>query len=421
MSALLILATAFAADPNTLVCGGPPPTVGATYTALQFPREKDCEIEGADFTIDLPEDHPVIETGVIICAGSNVVVRGLRLQGKSARLVVNLKPGATGLVVEGNSLSREKGQKGGVEVNAQGGGSNVVLRGNIIPRFKGEHAMIVRGPDEKDAGSVATLREVRVVDNTIGGPTGKVDTSTSEALTIKGRVTEFRVLRNVIQGYSNIGIDIIGNECEVQECEAAKAHPFIPTQGVVANNLVYDYRHTGNPADGAAIYLDGTIGVTVTGNATRDARGRGIEVSAENPGVFMDNSVEKNYLDVSKSVKVGWKKRWPVAIRVGTSVERSKGKATVTRTKLSANNFQCGENGDGRGVVVEEMPYSAVMGDSGPLQETAKECRSGPPVSGLKRVAPFPEGCQWAMDHLYADGEASKPASAGLFAVCKQR
>ncbi|MBL9114978.1 MAG: right-handed parallel beta-helix repeat-containing protein [Verrucomicrobiaceae bacterium] len=129
----------------------------------------------------------------------------------------------------------------------------------------------------------------------------------SEALTLNGNVTDFRVTNNVIHDCNNIGIDFIGHESTYVGDEVPNVSEDRARHGVCRWNRVFRIDSSTNPAYGGnfagsfpdeasrtatraagGIYVDGGRNVEIVENDVEDCN-IGIEVASEHFGKFASN------------------------------------------------------------------------------------------------------------------------------------
>ncbi len=167
-----------------------------------------------------------------------------------------------------------------------GSGSHIQVRNNTIHKMRGISAMgITVYGTQRRALSGIVISGNEIYDS---------EPAPSEALTLNGNVSHFKVLNNTIHDVNNIGIDMIGGESDIQPDNRRVAR-----YGVVRGNEVYRIRSTYEDGFAAAIYIDGGHNIVVRDNNVYQSD-MGIEIGAENRGIqthhitVRDNNIHDN-------------------------------------------------------------------------------------------------------------------------------
>lgn len=181
-----------------------------------------------------------------------------------------------------NNLDVEDGS--GIRIT--GAGSHIQVRNNTIHEMRGISAMgITVYGTERRALSGIVISGNEIYDS---------EPAPSEALTLNGNVSHFKVLNNTIHDVNNIGIDLIGGESDIQPDKRRVAR-----HGVVRGNEVYNIRATYEDGFAAAIYVDGGHSIVIRDNNVYQSD-LGIEIGAENRGIqtrnitVRDNNIHDN-------------------------------------------------------------------------------------------------------------------------------
>jgi len=136
-------------------------------------------------------------------------------------------------------------------------------------------------------------------------------TGYSEALTLNGNVTNFRITNNEVHDTNNIAIDMAGHYdvCPTEECDVVR-------NGLVSGNRVYNVDSACNPAyhgsftgcggdrSAGGIYVDGSDIVIERNNVFR--ANHGIDLASEHEGKATSSvTVRSNVITESTSVGIG--------------------------------------------------------------------------------------------------------------------
>lgn len=182
--------------------------------------------------------------------------------------------------IAGLEIADDLGVNDGSGIRILGGGSHLELIGNTIHDIHGHSAMgiTVYGT------SAVPISNLLIEGNEIE----HCDASDSEALTLNGNVTSFRVAWNRVHDVNNIGIDCIGGERDINPTQVAR-------NGVVSHNTVWHAHSNYGGGYAAGIYVDGGRDIVIEDNRSY-SNDLGIEVGAENPGVVASGITVRNNL-----------------------------------------------------------------------------------------------------------------------------
>jgi hypothetical protein len=155
--------------------------------------------------------------------------------------------------------------KDGSAIRVEGYGEGFIFRNNRIHEIRGKDAMGITlyGTDPKRPINNVTIEGNEIWD---------CDPAKSEALTLNGNVSNFRILNNRVHDVNNIGIDMIGGEDEIGGTTR---------NGLVKGNIVYRCRSPYEGGYAAGIYVDGGHDIIIEDNVITGCD-LGIEVGAEN-------------------------------------------------------------------------------------------------------------------------------------------
>ncbi|HEX8913804.1 MAG TPA: right-handed parallel beta-helix repeat-containing protein, partial [Humisphaera sp.] len=158
-----------------------------------------------------------------------------------------------------------------------GTGHHIELRSNRIHHITGDSAMGITVYGTDAAAGIHDL----VVD---GNEVYDCQPLESEAVTLNGNVSAFRVTNNRVHDDNNIGIDVIGHEGVCPDPAKDQAR-----NGTVAGNRVWNCRQGGtDSAFAAGIYVDGGRDVVVERNRVWGCN-IGVEVGCEHKGKTASN------------------------------------------------------------------------------------------------------------------------------------
>jgi hypothetical protein len=171
--------------------------------------------------------------------------------------------------------------KDGSGIRVEGKGSHIELRYNRIHNIRGRDAMgiTIYGTNAKEA-----LENI-VID---GNEVYECDPARSEALTLNGNVSNFKVTNNIVRDMNNIGIDFIGGEAWTSG-DVSK----VARNGLCKGNKVFRCRSTYGGGYAAGIYVDGGRDIVIEDNIITQCD-LGIEIGAENKGTVTSGIVVRN-------------------------------------------------------------------------------------------------------------------------------
>jgi hypothetical protein len=215
-----------------------------------------------------------------------VVVSGKGVEGENIFLIENQSHvRLIGFEIRDNLKCND-----GSGIRVQGAGSNIEIRNCRVHEIRGKDAMGI---------TVYGDQETPISDLTIdGNEIFNCDPAKSEALTLNGNVTGFRVTNNVVRDMNNIGIDFIGGEEW-----ANKDRDKVVRNGVCSGNRVIRCRSNYGDGYAAGIYVDGGRDIVIEKNVVTGCD-LGIEVGAENRGTVTSGVIVRENL-VYRNDKAG--------------------------------------------------------------------------------------------------------------------
>jgi len=169
----------------------------------------------------------------------------------------------------------------GSGIRVEGACTHIELRDNIIHELRGKDAM---GITIYGTNATQPISHISIVGNEIYD----CDAAQSEALTLNGNVTDFKIIGNVVHDVNNIGICMIGGEDWIN-----KDRTKVTRNGVCERNKVMRARSSYGEGYAAGIYVDGGANIIVQDNEVTGCN-LGIEVGAENKGTVARGVVVKN-------------------------------------------------------------------------------------------------------------------------------
>lgn len=161
--------------------------------------------------------------------------------------------------------------KDGSGIRIEGTGSGIEIRNCRIHEIRGRDAM---GITVYGSSREAPLSDI-VID---GCEIFDCDPAKSEALTLNGNITGFKVTNNSVHDVNNIGIDFIGGEGWVSGDPSKVAR-----KGLCKGNRVFRCRSSYGGGYAAGIYVDGGQDIVIEDNVVAECD-LGIEIGAENKG-----------------------------------------------------------------------------------------------------------------------------------------
>lgn len=225
-------------------------------------------------------------TGPLSLIGSNQpVISGAGLSGQNLIYIAN----KSGITIEGFVLRDNTGVTDGSGIRFEGGGSNLTFRANRIHNIRGSDAM---GITVYGTSGTQPVTNVLIVGNEVFD----CDAAPSEAITLNGNVSGFRIESNYVHDVNNIGIDMIGGEGMAPANDVAR-------DGVCRANRVVRARSSYGGGYAAGIYVDGGRDIVVENNIVTECD-LGIEVGCETKGLVASNIVVRSNL-IYANDKVG--------------------------------------------------------------------------------------------------------------------
>jgi hypothetical protein len=179
-------------------------------------------------------------------------------------------------------------QNDGSGVRIQGHGSNVQILNNVIHDITGTGGAM--GITVYGTNLTQALSNVIIDSNQVYN----CDPGNSEALTLNGNVNNFQVTYNTVHDVNNIGIDMIGGECDIFGLTHQQTGLPVTRNGTCSHNTVSN-ANSGDPVNNPAggIYVDGGKNITLADNVSHN-NDLGIEVAAENAGYTATGCVVEN-------------------------------------------------------------------------------------------------------------------------------
>ncbi|MDW8344746.1 MAG: right-handed parallel beta-helix repeat-containing protein [Verrucomicrobiae bacterium] len=217
-------------------------------------------------------------TGPLALIGTNgPVVSGAGRPGQNLIYIAN----KSGITIEGFVLRDNTGVTDGSGIRFEGAGSNLTFRANRIHNIRGSNAMGI---------TVYATSGTQPVTNLViaGNEVFDCDAAPSEAITLNGNVTGFRIESNYVHDVNNIGIDMIGGEGMAPANDVTR-------HGVCRGNRVERARSSYGGGYAAGIYVDGGRDIIVENNVVTECD-LGIEVGCENRGLIASNVIVRSNL-----------------------------------------------------------------------------------------------------------------------------
>jgi parallel beta-helix repeat protein len=207
-----------------------------------------------------------------------VVVSGKGVKGENIFLVEN----QSHVRVIGFEIRDNLKCNDGSGIRVQGAGTHIEIRNCRVHEIRGKDAMgiTVYGDQETPLSNIT-------ID---GNEVFNCDPARSEALTLNGNITGFRVTNNVVRDMNNIGIDFIGGEQW-----ANKDRTKVVRDGVCSGNRVMRCRSNYEDGYAAGIYVDGGRDIVIEKNTVTECD-LGIEIGAENRGTVTSGVIVRNNL-----------------------------------------------------------------------------------------------------------------------------
>lgn len=169
----------------------------------------------------------------------------------------------------------------GSGIRIEGAGSHISIKNCRIHEIRGKDAMgiTVYGSNAETPISNLLIEDCEIFD---------CDPAQSEALTLNGNVSGFRILNNIVRDVNNIGICMIGGEAWIN-----KDRTKVTRNGLCKGNKVSRIRANYGDGYAAGIYVDGGSDIIVEDNEVTGCN-LGIEVGAENKGTVTRRVTVKN-------------------------------------------------------------------------------------------------------------------------------
>lgn len=171
--------------------------------------------------------------------------------------------------------------KDGSGIRVEGACSHIELKQCRIHEIRGKDAMgiTIYGSNAGSPLSDILIEGCEVFD---------CDPARSEALTLNGNVTGFRILNNIVRDVNNIGICMIGGEGWINGDPTKVAR-----NGLCKGNKVSRIRANYGDGYAAGIYVDGGSNIVIEDNEVSGCN-LGIEVGAENKGTVTRGITVRN-------------------------------------------------------------------------------------------------------------------------------
>lgn len=180
--------------------------------------------------------------GFVILRGEpGAVISGSGAEGRNLILIEN----RSYVRIQGFELCDNKGVRDGSAIRVTGAGSHIELRDNRIHDIRGRDAM---GITVYGTSTTEPLQDI-VID---GNEIYNCEPARSEALTLNGNVTGFKVTNNRVHDVNNIGIDFIGGEVSI-----CRDRGLVARSGLCKGNKLWRCRSNYDDGYAAGIYVDG--------------------------------------------------------------------------------------------------------------------------------------------------------------------
>jgi Right handed beta helix region len=209
-------------------------------------------------------------------AGQGPILDGTGVAGENMVLI----DGKSHLRLVGFEIRNHLGVADGSGVRILGSGTDLEIRDNVIHDIRGSDAMgiTVYGTESQPISALVIA----------GNQIYDCDPAQSEALTLNGNVAGFEITGNLVRDVNNIGIDMIGGETDIQPDPGLVAR-----DGVVRGNVVLRANSDYGGGYAGGIYVDGGRDLVLENNLVAESD-LGIEIGAENAGLFTENVVVRN-------------------------------------------------------------------------------------------------------------------------------
>ncbi len=209
-------------------------------------------------------------------AGQSPILDGTGVAGADMVLI----DGKSHLRIAGFEIRNHLGVDDGSGIRIVGSGTGLEIRDNVIHEIRGTDAMgiTVYGTEPQPISDLVIA----------GNQIYDCDPAQSEALTLNGNVTGFEISGNLVRDVNNIGIDMIGGETDIQPDP-----DLVARNGVVRGNTVLRANADYGGGYAGGIYVDGGRDIVIENNVVAESD-LGIEIGAENAGLFTDNVTVRN-------------------------------------------------------------------------------------------------------------------------------
>ncbi|MFZ4763408.1 MAG: right-handed parallel beta-helix repeat-containing protein [Roseimicrobium sp.] len=214
---------------------------------------------------------------ITLQADGNVAISGKGIEGEN---IVHIK-NASHIRVVGFEIRDNLKVRDGSGLRVEGACSHVELKGCRIHEIRGKDAM---GITIYGSNAEQPISDILISDCEIFN----CEPARSEALTLNGNVTNFRILNNIVRDVNNIGICMIGGESWLNG-DPSK----VTRNGLCKGNKVSRARANYGDGYAAGIYVDGGSNIVVEENEVTGCN-LGIEVGAENQGTVTRDITVKN-------------------------------------------------------------------------------------------------------------------------------
>ena len=214
---------------------------------------------------------------ITLQADGAVIVSGKGVEGEN---IFHIKD-ASHIRIIGFEIRDNLKVRDGSGIRVEGASSKIELKNCRIHEIRGKDAMgiTIYGNNAEKPLSDLLIEGCEVYD---------CDPAQSEALTLNGNVTGFRILNNIVRDVNNIGICMIGGEAWING-DPTK----VTRNGVCRGNRVSRIRSSYGDGYAAGIYVDGGSNILVEDNVVTGCN-LGIEVGAENKGTVTRNITVRN-------------------------------------------------------------------------------------------------------------------------------
>lgn len=217
-------------------------------------------------------------------SGEHVVLSGSGFSGGNMILLKDLSY----VHIEGFEITGLANITDGSGIRVLGGGSTIELVGNTIHKLRGQDAMGITVYGASDTAISNLLIS--------GNEIYDCQAADSEALTLNGNITSFRVLNNRIHDVNGAGIGATGGDRSVNATQLVR-------NGLIRGNTVYHARSNSEGSLAAGICIDSGKDITVENNICYE-NDVGLKVDAETRGLTSSGIVVQNNV-VYRNEKAG--------------------------------------------------------------------------------------------------------------------